>query len=119
MTYSEYNQKLMEYNKAMSSKKSLQMTIRMNKVWITGDNKRSNKRRKIIMDCQIKLDSLIVPEKPQIQYGFDIITKDDTYFAPTTNINIARSWCDDEIDVPFTIQQSKRQITTDYNGLTW
>lgn len=119
MTYSEYNQKLMEYNKAMSSKKSLQMTIRMNKVWITGDNIRSDKRRKIIMDCQSKLALLIIPEKPQKQYGFNIITKDDTYFAPTTNIKQAQSWCEIEIDCNFEIKQSKRQITTDYDGLTW
>jgi hypothetical protein len=119
MTYEEYNIELTAYNKAMSVKKSLQMTIRMNKAWITGNNPRSEKRRDIITSCQTRLANLITPVKPQKQYGFDVITDDDTYFAPTGNINIARDWTERDLDCPYKIQTSRRQITTNHLGLVW
>jgi hypothetical protein len=119
MTYEDYNIKLTAYNKAMSIRKSLQMTIRMNKAWITGNNPRSDKRRDIIASCQTRLDNLTKPIKPQKQYGFDVITDDDTYFAPTGNINIASTWAHRELDCIYDIKKSQRQITTDHQGLVW
>jgi len=119
MTYEKYNVQLTAYNKAMSTKKSLQMTIRMNKAWITGSNPRSDERRVVIASCQDKLNNLIIPVKPQKQYGFDVITEDDTYFAPTGNINTATDWTERELDCEYTIITSRRQITTDHQGLVW
>jgi hypothetical protein len=119
MDYNEYNKQLTSYNKAMSERKSLQMTIRMNKVWITGDNKRSNDRRIVISGAQTRLKNLVIPVKPQKQYGFSVTTEDEEYFAPTTNIQIATIWADDDLDCPYSIQTSRRQITTNHQGLVW
>lgn len=119
MSYAEYTRKLMQYNNEMSYIKSLRMQIRMNKVHLTGDNLRSKKRLLKIAECKEILKNLPVPQKPQKQYGFDICTDNDTYFAPTTNEDDARFWAENELDCKFCIWPSKRQITTDYKGLIW
>ena len=118
--YSEYSKQLHEYQKAVSIKKSLTMTIRQNEVWLGSYCAKSqSKRVNTIKTAKKHLAELIIPIKPIKEFGFDVIADDDVLFAPTTDINEAKEWADNDLDCYNSIKISKRQITTDYRGLVY
>ena len=120
MGYSEYSTQLHEYQRAMSTKKSLEMTIRQNEVWLKGYTAKSQSKRVIVIEkAKSRLAMLVIPVKPVKEYGFDVITPDDVFFAPTTDLDQAHSWAYTELDDYDSIKLSKRQITTDYQGLVY
>ncbi len=120
MTSVEYSKAIRAYDTAMSLKKSLKMTIRQNEMYIKGYTAMPRDKRQIVIDNAKKnLAELIIPKKPIQSKGFDIITTEDTFFAPTDDINIAKEWADDGIMGTYDIKPSKRAITTDHQGLTY
>ncbi len=118
--YSEYTKQLHDYQRAMSAKKSLEMTIRQNEVWLKGYTAKSQSKRVIVIEKAKKhLSELVIPAKPVKEYGFDVITDEDVFFAPTTNKDLAVEWACNELDCFTNIRLSKRQITTDHQGLVY
>lgn len=92
MSYAEYSNQLKDYESAMSLRKSLQMTIRMNTVWLRSKNSiRGRKRVKVISEAQSQLATLIVPPKPVQPTGYEVIV-DGAFegFYPTDDIELVR-----------------------------
>lgn len=117
--YSDYSKQLHEYDRAARLKKSLTMTISSNEGWLkcyTMSSTRAKRQAKID-NAKKHLAELVMPVKPVKEFGFDVITPDDDFFAPTTDIKQAQEWLEDnELDNAELIP-SKRQITTDFQGL--
>lgn len=82
MTYKEYSNRLVIYEKVISSRKSLQMTIRMNNVWLTSKtSKRGLKRIAIIEAAEKQLSNLVIPSKPIQPLGYQVIDDSDDCFV--------------------------------------
>jgi hypothetical protein len=92
MTYKAWSEAMAEYRTVISKKKSLQMIIRMNRLWITGNNPRSQKRKKIIKECEEKLAKLVIPPKPKQPLGIQVEEPNGTYigFFNTDNIEVVK-----------------------------
>jgi len=92
MNYAEYVKASAIYEKAQTTRRSLQMTIRMNKIWLLNkDSKRGKKRLAIIKSAQTQLNTLIIPPKPKQPIGYEIIVNNEFIgFLPTDNIEIAK-----------------------------
>lgn len=82
MTYKEYSNQIGIYDSAISSRKSLQMTIRMNKTWLTSKtSKRGLKRISIIEAAEKCLAELVVPTKPVQPIGYEVIDNNEQVYA--------------------------------------
>ena len=82
MNYQEYSNQIVAYDKAISSRKSLLMTIRMNKAWLTSKtSKRGLKRITLIEAAQNQLAELVIPTKPTQPLGYEVIDNCDDCFV--------------------------------------
>ena len=82
MTYKEYSNQISAYESAVSNRKSLLMTIRMNKTWLTSKtSKRGLKRLAVIESAQKQLASLVIPAKPIQPLGYEVIDDCDDCFV--------------------------------------
>lgn len=92
MTYKEYSLALSKYTSAVSLKRSLLMTIRMNKAWLTNtQSKRGLKRVRVIEEAERALAELIIPEKPKQPIGYQVFVDGDfTGFYATDDIEYVR-----------------------------
>lgn len=118
--YGKYSKQLTSYEQAISTQRSLRMIIRENELWLKAWTKKPRAKRQAVIDRAKKdLAMLVVPPKPQKEYGFDVYSTDDdyTYFAPTCNSDLAHVWADELLEGGYIIKRSKRQITTEYRGL--
>ena len=82
MTYKEFSNQIAIYDKAISSRKSLQMTIRMNKTWLVNKNsKRGLKRIALIESAECQLATLVIPAKPKQPIGYQVYDKIEDVFV--------------------------------------
>ena len=76
ITKAEYDNLMKKYQSYIATKKSLEMKIRMNEVWLFGRiGPKADERRKIIDSCKIKLVNLvpvIKPVKPVVYYVYNL-----------------------------------------------
>lgn len=74
MTYQQYQIEASKYRTAISHRRSLLMTIRMNEAWLLNkDSKRGKKRLIKIAAAKSALAKLIVPIKPEQPMGYELI----------------------------------------------
>ena len=82
MNYQEYSNQIVSYDKAISSRKYLLTTIRMNKIWLTSKtSKRGLKRIATIEAAENQLAELVVPTKPTQPLGYEVIDDCDDCFV--------------------------------------
>ena len=73
MTYEEFSNIEAKRRHLISRKRSLEMTIRMNKAWMTNRNSvRGQKRLAKIEAAEKELASLVVPPKPKHPIGYEV-----------------------------------------------
>jgi len=78
MTYKEYNSALSKYDHAISRRRSLLMTIRMNEAWQFNVNSvRGMKRQAKIEAAKKELALIIVPPKPKQPIGYQLLVDGD------------------------------------------
>jgi len=86
MTYKEYAVLESRYSHAISLKRQLLMTIRMNEAWQTNKNSIRGQKRQVKIDAAKEaLAKLIVPPKPKQPTGFEVLDSEGDYvgFFPT------------------------------------
>ena len=76
MTYQEYSKAESKYSAAISLKRSLLMTIRMNDTWqFNVKSIRGMKRQAVIDAAKARLAQLVIPPKPVQPIGYEIIVE--------------------------------------------
>ena len=93
MTYAEYTKLKGAHESAICRKKSLLMTIRMNKAWDINakGSEKQVKRQAIIDKAEKELACLVMPPKPTQPIGYEVLV-DGSYegFISTDDIDSAR-----------------------------
>ena len=76
ITKAEYDDLMKKYQSYIATKKSLEMKIRMNEIWLVGRiGPKADERKKIIDSCKAKLANLvpvIKPVKPVVYYVYNL-----------------------------------------------
>lgn len=78
MTYAEYSKELVIFNRIISRRKSLSMTIRMNRVYTIGRcGTKTDARLQLIKEAETNLAALPKPHKPKQPIGYQILVDGD------------------------------------------
>ena len=82
MTYKEYSNLMSKRRRAVSRKRSLLATIRMNKAWLTNVNSvRGKKRVQKIEEAERELATLVVPQKPEQPIGYEVLDEEGDFIG--------------------------------------
>ena len=81
ITKAEYDDLMKKYQSYIATKKSLEMKIRMNEVWLIGrTGKGIEERQRIIDDCKLRLSNLAPVAKPEKPVVWFVYTRADNCF---------------------------------------
>ena len=95
MTYKEYSKLISEHNGLISRKRSLEMTIKMNEVWLVSCTSiRGKKRLAKIEAAKKELSSLVIPPKPKQPIGYEVLDREGTFvgFFATDDIEAVKQY---------------------------